>query len=285
MKNLNRKSLRHMIMAILNEHRIAPDIPALSSRELGNLNSIIDAGDSESIEMARSLIDVDEFGVDADRYIDDYREYSGVGDIEKMGNQATSLPPDDADVMDSEMEDWATLHAMKMNPDNEDEYYDMLMNRYYTSKNNGLNSNTFLKEENTMKNLNRRALRRMIAESLNEMMLLSGGDVRQELEEELHRVVDEMYGLQYDLYVDIGGSQDASGMMVTVSEMRSSAQSPYIASRRFEVLLPQPGPNDGDPRNFQGHILVDDMSFPDCRSAAEYIAREIPEFDFNVDYR
>ena len=166
MVNLNRKSLRHMIMAILNEHRIAPDIPALSSRALGNLNSLIDAGDPASVEMAHSLIDIDEFGVDADSYIDDYREYSGVGDIEKMGNQAASLPPDDADVMDSEMEDWATLHATQMSPDNEDEYYDMLMNRYYTSKNSGLSSNIFLKEGNTVKNLNRKALRCMILQEM-----------------------------------------------------------------------------------------------------------------------
>lgn len=169
MTNLNRRSLRHMIMTILDEHRVAPDIPALSSRELGNLNSIIDAGDQESIEMARSLIDVDEFGVDVDSYIDDYLEYSGVGDIEKMGNQAAILPPDDADDMDSEMEDWATLHAAQMSPDNEDEYYDMLMNRYYTNKNRGLSSNIFLKEGNNMKNLNRMSLRRMILTELSRL--------------------------------------------------------------------------------------------------------------------
>jgi len=130
--------------------------------------------------------------------------------------------------------------------------------------------------------LNRRALRRMI---LNEMMLLQGGDIRKELEEELQRVVSERYGIQYELYVDIGGSQDPKGMMVTVSEMRASSRSPYVASRHFEVLLPQPGPNDGDPRNFQGHIMVDDISFPDCTAAAEYIAEEIPYFNFNVNYR
>ena len=132
--------------------------------------------------------------------------------------------------------------------------------------------------------LNRNKLRRMIMESLNEMQILFGGDIREELMHELHRVVDEMYGRQYDLYVDLGGSQDASGMVVSVSEKRDSSLSPYVASRKFEVLLPQPGPNDGDPRGFQAHIMVDDMSFPDCRSAAEYIAGEIPGFDFGVHY-
>lgn len=132
--------------------------------------------------------------------------------------------------------------------------------------------------------LNRNKLRRMIMESLNEMKLLYGGDIREELMHELHQVVDEMYGMQYDLYVDLGGSQDASGMVVSVSEKRDTSRSPYVASRKFEVLLPQPGPNDGDPMNFQAHIMVDDMSFPDCRAAAEYIASEIPEFDFGVHY-
>ena len=130
--------------------------------------------------------------------------------------------------------------------------------------------------------LNRNKLRKMI---LKELYLLSGGDIREELYHELHRVVDEMYGLQYDLYVDLGGSQDPTGMVVSVAEMRASAQSPYVASKHFEVLLPQPGPDDGDPRNFQAELIVDEISFPDCESAARYIAGEIPRFDFNVDYR
>ena len=133
--------------------------------------------------------------------------------------------------------------------------------------------------------LNRNKIRRMIKESINEMKLLYGGDIREDLMHELHRVVDEMYGMQYDLYVDLGGSQDASGMVVSVVEMRASSKSPYVASRHFEVLLPQPGPNDGDPRNFQAGLVVDEISFPDCESAARYIAEEIPSFDFNVDYR
>ena len=132
--------------------------------------------------------------------------------------------------------------------------------------------------------LNRNKLRRMIRESLNEMQLLYGGDIREELMHELHRVVDEMYGMQYDLYVDLGGSQDASGMLVSVTEMRDSSLSPYVASRKFEVLLPQPNLRKKHPMDFQPHIVVDEMSFPDCRSAAEYIAREIPEFDFGVHY-
>lgn len=132
--------------------------------------------------------------------------------------------------------------------------------------------------------LNRSKLRRMIIESLNELTLLSGGDPRQDLEHELHQVVDEMYGLQYDLYIDMGGSQNAGGMVVSVSEMRDTSRSPYVASRMYQVNVPQPGPNDGDPMNFQQHIMVDEMSFPDCRSAAEYIAGEIPEYDFGVHY-
>jgi len=132
--------------------------------------------------------------------------------------------------------------------------------------------------------LNRNKLRRMIMESINELTLLSGGDPRQDLEHELHQVVDEMYGSRYDLYVDMEGSQDPGGMVVSVSEMRDSSLSPYVASRKFEVNVPQPGPNDGDPMNFQDHIMVDDMSFPDCRSAAEYIAKEvIPELDFTTE--
>ena len=94
-----------------------------------------------------------------------------------------------------------------------------------------------------------------------------------------------MYGLRYDLYVDLGGSQDPTGMVVSVVEKRDSSITPYVASKHFEVLLPQPGPDDGDPRNFQAELIVDDISFPDCEAAARYIAEEIPEFDFNVDYR
>ena len=132
--------------------------------------------------------------------------------------------------------------------------------------------------------INRNKLRRMIMESINELTLLSGGDPRQDLEHELHQVVDEMYGLQYDLYVDMGGSQNAGGMVVSVSEKRDTSRSPYVASKMYQVNMPQPGPNDGDPRGFQAHIMVDEMSFTDCRSAAEYIASEIPEFDFGVRY-
>ncbi len=124
----------------------------------------------------------------------------------------------------------------------------------------------------------------MIMESLNEMQLLYGGDPRQELENELHQVVDEMYGMQYDLYIDMGGSQDASGMVVSVSEKRDTSRSPYVASAKYQVNVPQPGPNDGDPRSFQAHIMIDDMSFPDCRAAAEHIASEIPGYDFGAHY-
>jgi len=69
-----------------------------------------------------------------------------------------------------------------------------------------------------------------------------------------------------------------------VSEKRDSSRSPYVASRMYQVNVPQPGPNDGDPRGFQESIMIDDMSFPDCRSAAEHIASEIPEYDFGIHY-
>ena len=79
----------------LNEHRLKPTAANISPDHLSKIDSLIDGG---SIDQARSLIDA--LGGPAD-YVDDYIEYSEVGDMEKLGNEVADLfKPMDIDSID-----------------------------------------------------------------------------------------------------------------------------------------------------------------------------------------
>ena len=108
---LTRKTLRGLIMEVLSEHRIKPDIgPNFPMQHIDKMHSLIDSGDHE---MARSLIDAFDGNTD---YVDNYIAYSEVGDLEKLGNKAadmiSTLPKDIHGF--SKMADMAPVYDMML---------------------------------------------------------------------------------------------------------------------------------------------------------------------------
>ena len=79
---ITRRQLRRLI---LQEVRIKPDVTDISSQHLDKIHRLIDMGDPAQ---AQSLIDA--FGGPSD-YVDDYMAYQEVGDLEKLGNEASAI--------------------------------------------------------------------------------------------------------------------------------------------------------------------------------------------------
>jgi len=83
---LTQRKLKQLITEALNEHMVGPQAPSgISDKNLAKIHTLIDAGERE---MAKSLLDA--FGA-SPSYIDDYIEYSQVGDLEKLGNKAAAM--------------------------------------------------------------------------------------------------------------------------------------------------------------------------------------------------
>jgi len=110
-KQTLKRIIKEELKAVLDEVRIKPD-PEPSNvppELLDALHSLIDAG-----EINQAQVLVDSFDGDPD-YVDNYREYSRVGDIEKLGAKikkaasgypwgALKSPEDRKTIMDSEAE-------------------------------------------------------------------------------------------------------------------------------------------------------------------------------------
>jgi len=86
---LNKETLKRIIKeeldAVMNETRIKPDLTGIPDEYVEKINSLIDNGE---VAQASSLIDA--LGLDPN-YVDQYREYQQVGDIEKLGNKMRDL--------------------------------------------------------------------------------------------------------------------------------------------------------------------------------------------------
>lgn len=89
LKNEIRKMIKE---ALFLEHRTKPVLSNIPEEFHEKINDLIEAGE---IEMAKSLID--SLGGPSD-YVDNYREYNEVGDLEKLGNEyhriKKSMPDD-----------------------------------------------------------------------------------------------------------------------------------------------------------------------------------------------
>lgn len=83
---LTQTKLKQLIVEVINEVRVAPQVPSgVSDKHLAKIHALIDSGEHE---MARSLLDA--FGA-SPSYIDDYMEYGEVGDLEKLGNKVAAM--------------------------------------------------------------------------------------------------------------------------------------------------------------------------------------------------
>lgn len=91
LKNEIRKMIKE---ALFLEHRTKPVLSNIPEEFHENINDLIEAGE---IEMAKSLIDSLDGPSD---YVDNYREYNEVGDLEKLGNEYRKIKksmPDDVE--------------------------------------------------------------------------------------------------------------------------------------------------------------------------------------------
>jgi hypothetical protein len=80
--------IKEELAKVMAEYRTLPQFPEGFPEDFQvKIHSLIDSGDEQNIEMARSLMD--SFG-EAD-YVDSYIDYQEVGTSEKFGNRARDL--------------------------------------------------------------------------------------------------------------------------------------------------------------------------------------------------
>lgn len=83
--------IKEELANIMAEYRTVPQFPEGFPEDFQTkIHSLIDSGDEQNIEMARSLMD--SFG-EAD-YVDSYIDYLEVGTPEKLGNRGFALKKD-----------------------------------------------------------------------------------------------------------------------------------------------------------------------------------------------
>lgn len=86
---LTQRKLKQLITEVINEVRVGPQIPSgISDKNLAKIHRLIKSGKPKNINQARSLLDA--LGA-SPSYIDDYIEYSQVGDLEKLGNKNAAM--------------------------------------------------------------------------------------------------------------------------------------------------------------------------------------------------
>ena len=84
MTTLTESKLKKLIVEVLNEVRIAPDYDHFATDDqITKINSLIDSGDPEYIEMAKVMLDA----LGGSTYFDDYMRYQEVGEVEKLANK------------------------------------------------------------------------------------------------------------------------------------------------------------------------------------------------------
>lgn len=87
-KSQLKKIIKEELSNVMSEYRTIPQFPEGFPEDFQTkIHSLIDSGDEQNIEMARSLMD--SFG-EAD-YVDSYIDYQEVGTPEKLGNRARDL--------------------------------------------------------------------------------------------------------------------------------------------------------------------------------------------------
>ena len=83
-----KKIIKEELANVLAEYRTLPQFPEGFPEDFqAKIHSLIDSGDEQNIEMARSLMD--SFGEAG--YVDSYIDYQEVGTAEKFGNRAQDL--------------------------------------------------------------------------------------------------------------------------------------------------------------------------------------------------
>ena len=93
---LTESKLKQLINEVMNEVRVAPDHSYFASDDqIVKIRSLLDSGDPESINMAKTLLDA--LGA-SPSYVDDYMRNQEVGDVEKLANKhgahGTGMSPD-----------------------------------------------------------------------------------------------------------------------------------------------------------------------------------------------
>ena len=156
-KQTLRRIIKEELEAVMNEVRVAPDHSYFASDDqIVKLHSLIDSGDPESINMAKTLLDT--LGA-SPSYFDDYMQNQEVGDLEKLGNQHADmhqrvtfsddprgtiykglkpgLTGEEARRIDREADALLDKKFARMNPDADEDDYPphSLQDRYYDTRN------------------------------------------------------------------------------------------------------------------------------------------------------
>ena len=156
-KQTLRRIIKEELEAVMNEVRVAPDHSYFASDDqIVKIQSLIDSGDPESINMAKTLLDA--LGANPS-YFDDYMQNQEVGDLEKLGNQHADmyqsvtfsddprgtiykglkpgLSGEEAKRIDDEAGALLDKKFARMNPDADEDDYPphSLQDRYYDTRN------------------------------------------------------------------------------------------------------------------------------------------------------
>ena len=82
---LTKTKLKQLIVEVISEVRVAPDYDYFATDDqIVKIRSLLDSGNPESIEMAKSILDA--LGA-SPRYFDDYMRNQEVGEVEKLANK------------------------------------------------------------------------------------------------------------------------------------------------------------------------------------------------------
>ena len=156
-KQTLRRIIKEELEAVMNEVRVAPDHSYFASDDqITKIRSLLDSGDPELINMAKTLLDT--LGA-SPSYFDDYMQNQEVGDLEKLGNQHADmhqrvtfsddprgtiykglkpgLSGEEAKRIDDEAAALLDKKFARMNPDADEDDYPphSLQDRYYDTRN------------------------------------------------------------------------------------------------------------------------------------------------------
>ena len=88
-KETLKRIIKEELEAVMNEVRLEPDYSDFASDDqITKIRTLLDSGDPESINMAKTLLDT--LGA-SPSYFDDYMQNQEVGDLEKLGNQHADM--------------------------------------------------------------------------------------------------------------------------------------------------------------------------------------------------
>ena len=106
-KQTLRRIIKEELEAVMNEVRLEPDYSDFASDDqITKIRSLLDSGDPESINMAKTLLDA--LGA-SPSFLDDYMQNQEVGDVEKLANKhgvAGSIHGSDWDSQKEALADW-----------------------------------------------------------------------------------------------------------------------------------------------------------------------------------